>query len=242
MNSQQELVMDSCARVRAFVQVNPATGHPGFEQAKAAFDEAMGRLRGYASLRISGRELGRAELRRRDQLIERLRLRHMRAIVTIARAQIEPNSDVRLPVALRMPRRPLSVARMLQACDAMIEAARPFEAVFVANGLPEDFLAQFRQARDELERAVDGRATLVGSRIGAGKGLEVQLVRARRAVDQLDAIYQAAFEGNEAVLVEWRRAKRIWKRPGGSRVLELVEGTPEAPATAFELPGMAVAA
>jgi hypothetical protein len=216
MLSKQTQVQESLERVRALVEAHPATGHPGFETAKAALDEALAGVREYASVQISGRELGRAELRRRDQLVTRLRDRHMRAVVTIARGQIEPTSDVRLPAALRLPHANLGVTRVLHAADAMIEAARQFEPVFVANGLPADFLAQFQGARDALVEVIDNRAKLNGARVGARKGLQVQLRRGRRAVDRLDAVMRAAFEGEEAIMTAWRNAKRVQNRPGGS--------------------------
>jgi hypothetical protein len=190
-------------------------GQPGFEEAKKALDDALARLREYSSVRLSGTDLGRAQARRRDQLVERVRDRHMRKIVTIARAQIEPGSDAGLPAALRMPRQPLSITKVLQACDAMIEAARPYEAVFVANGLPQDFLAQFEAAREGLAEIVDARSTLLGARVGARKGLEMQFRRGRRAVERLDALIRAEFEGEEAILLSWRKAKRVQKLPGG---------------------------
>ena len=37
-------------------------------------------------------------------------------------------------------------ARTLLACDAMIEAAKQFEGVFVAHGLAADFLARIEMA------------------------------------------------------------------------------------------------
>lgn len=237
MLSRQKQVVESYARVRAFVEANPATGQPGFESAKAALDEALARLREYASVRLSGQELGRAELRRRDQMIVRIRDRHMRPIVTIARGQVAPQSDVRLPAALRMPKEPLSVTRMLQSCDAMIEAARPFESVLVANGLEPDFLAQLKSARDALEGVVASRATLLGARLGAKKGLQVQLVLGRRAVDRLDAVVRARFEGEEAILTTWRNAKRIQRLPravGGAGVADAA-GEVAAPVAPVEV-------
>jgi hypothetical protein len=235
MFSRQTQVQESLERVRALIEAYPATDQPGFETAKAALEEALTRLREYASVQISGRDLGRAELRRRDQLVTRLRDRHMRPIVTIARAQIEPTSDVRLPAALRMPHGNRSVTRVLHAADAMIEAARQFEPVFVANGLPGDFLARFQGARDALEEVVAARARLMGEYIGAGKGLQVQLRRGRRAVDRLDAVMRAAFEGEEAILTAWRNAKRVQKRPGVSGPALSVDVTPKAPDAPVEM-------
>jgi hypothetical protein len=208
--------LEALARSCAFVEANPVTAQPEFEEANKALDDSLARLRTYSSVQLSGTDLGRAQARRRDQLVERVRDRHMRKIVTIARAQIEPGSDAGLPAALRMPKHPLSITNLLQACDAMIEAARPYEAVFVSNGMSPDFLAQFEAAREGLAEIVDARSSLLGARIGARKGLEMQFRRGRRAVERLDALIRAEFEGEEAILHQWRRAKRVQKLPGGS--------------------------
>lgn len=220
MYTRQQQVLESFVRVRAFLDAHPATGPLGYADARATLDDALPRIRAYAGVQVSGRALSSAELRRQAQLITRLRDRHMRPIVTIARAQIEPESDVRLPAALRMPRASWRVTKVLQASDGMLGAARPFEALFIAEGLPVDFLAQFRQTRDALERVVGVRAALIGTHVGARAGLPVQLRRARRAVDRLDAVVRVAFEGDEAVLATWRAAKRMHRRPGGA-------GTPD---------------
>lgn len=217
MYATQKQVIESFVQVRAFLEVHPATGELTYRGARETIDEVLDRLWAHAGTQISGRALGRAELRRQEQLITRLRDRHMRPIVTIARAQIEPHSDVRLPAALRMPKVRIGVTKVLQACDGMMEVARTFEAVLIENGLPSDFLTRFRSARDELERTFARRATMTGSHVGARKGLQVELRRGRLAVDRLDAVVRVAFEGDEVVLTTWRATKRVCQRPGGSR-------------------------
>lgn len=222
---KQKQTLEAFVRVRAFLEEHPLTGPLSYTGARETLDEVVSRLREYAGAQITGRELSRAELRRQEQLIQQLRDRHMRPIVTIARAQIEPESDVRMPAAIRMPRAGIGVTRFLQACDGMIEGARPFEAAFVANGLPADFLARFTAARSELERTLGGRATLVGTHVGARTGLQVQMRRGRRAVDRLDAVVRASFDGDDVTLAKWRSAKRVHLQSGSSapRTTNVVE-------------------
>ena len=81
----------------------------------------------------------------------------------------------------------------------MIEAARPFEAVLLANGLPAEFPAEFASARDALERVTGSRATQISTHVAARAGLQVQLLRGRRAVERLDAIVRASFRGQVVV-------------------------------------------
>jgi hypothetical protein len=212
---QQKQNLEAFVRVLAFLEEHPVESPLGYTGPRETLDEAVRRLREYAGAQVTGRQLSRGELRRQRQRIKQLFDRHIRPIVTAARAQIEPDSDVRMPAAIRMPRANLGATKVLQQCDGIIEAARPFEAAFVASGLPADFLAQFTSARDELERGLTGRATLIGRHIGARTGLQVQMRRARRAVDRLDAVVRAAFDGNDAALATWRSAKRVHQFPGG---------------------------
>lgn len=216
MIAKQKQMLESFVRVRAFVEAHPVAGPLSYGGAPETLDEVVPRLREYAGAQITGRELSRAELRLQEQLAQKLIDRHMRPIVAIARAQIEPESDVRMPAAIRMPRTPIGATRILQASDGMIEAARSFEAAFVANGLPADFLARFTKARNELEGVLGGRATFIGTHVGARTGLQVQMRRGRRAVDRLDAVVRASFDGDKVTLATWRSAKRVHQLPGGS--------------------------
>jgi len=144
---------DGLVRAGALVpRREPGVGALGYASARDMLDDVVQLLRTYAGAQHSGHDLSRAEVRRQADQIARLFDRHIRPIVTIARSQIAPESDAGLPSALRLPKANLGSTKVLAACDGMIEAARQFEAVFVANGLPANFLAQFQGARDTLAR------------------------------------------------------------------------------------------
>lgn len=216
METRQRQVMDAYVRVRQFLDEHPAKGALTYASAQGMLDDVIGRLRGFASAQYRGRELSRAEVRRREEQEQVLLDQHIRPIVTIARAQIEPDSDVGIPEALRMPRLPITASKLITVCDGMMEAAQAHEALFVANGLPADFLAQFAAARDALERAVGGRASQVGSHIAARAGLAVQIKRGRRAVERLDALVRASYRNDPATLAAWRGAKRVQRAANGA--------------------------
>ncbi len=179
MNRKQKQVMDSLVRVRAFLDAYPMTGSLSSASAREMLDDVVQRLRSYAGAQHSGRDGSRMELKRQEDQIALLLDEYIRPIVMIARAQIELGSDVGLPAGLRMPKLPLGPTKLIAVCDGMIEAARPHEKVFVANGLSADFLAQFASARDTLERVMGGRANQVGTKVAARAGLKVQLLRGR---------------------------------------------------------------
>ena len=101
MNRQQKQRMDSFVRVRSFLDANPVTGTLSYTSAREMLEDVVQRTREYAGAQVSGRELSRAEARRQADQIASLFDRHMRPIVTIAKSQIAPESDVGLPAALR---------------------------------------------------------------------------------------------------------------------------------------------
>ena len=223
MYAKQKQVLESFVRVRTFLEDHPATGWLTYRGARETLDEVLERAFTHAGTQLSGPALHRGESRRQRQLMQRMRDRHMRPIVTIARAQIEPNADVGFPAAFRMPKVRLGVTMLLQACDGMMESAVPFEAALIEQGLPSDFLARFREAREELDRTQARRAELTSSHVGARVGLAVELRRGRLAVDRLDAVVRVAFDGDEAVLAAWRSAKRVRQLPGARSTQEPVE-------------------
>lgn len=216
MNAQQQQVLLSFVRVRVFLDERPMSGSIDSRHARAMLDDAMRRVREHVTTQESARALGRAASRRQQELVRRIRDEHMRPMVTIARAQTEPGADVGLPVALRMPTGKLGLQEFVQWCDGMLELARPFEALFVSNGMPADFLVRFARARAELVESTAVRATLTTAHVSARRGLQVELRRARLAVDRLDAIVRANLCGDEAMLSVWRSTKRVHKLTGGA--------------------------
>lgn len=231
MKVKQKQVLESLVRIQAFLEAHPVTGPLTYAGARETLDEVVRRLREFAGAQVTGRQLSSAELRRQRQLVQQLVDRHIRPVVAIARAQIEPDSDVRMPAAIRMPRAAGGITKFLQDCDGLIEAARPFEAAFVAHGLPADFLARLAAARTELERVLGARATLIGTHIGAREGLAVQVRRGRRAVERLDSVVRASFDGDDITLAKWRAAKRVHQLPGGPATRDPA-GTPAEPVAA----------
>lgn len=223
MNGKQKQTIEAFARVRTFLDAHPVEGPLTYEGPRETLDEVVRRLRELAGAQITGHRMSRAELRRQQELIRLLRDRHMRPIVAIAKAQSDPGTDVRLPEALAMPRPNLGATRMLAVCDSMIAAAREFEATFIANKRPADFLARFVAARDALEQSLGGRTLQIGTHVAARTGLQVQLRRGRKAVEHLDAVVREAFGDDPMTLAAWRIAKRVQLQAGGAGARTVVE-------------------
>ncbi len=215
MKEIQKQLIESFVRVSSFLEAHPVGGPLSYAGARETLDDVVRRLREHAGAQLTGRNLSRNEVQRQRQMVRDLFDRHMRPIVAIAQSQVDTGSSVLLPAALRMPQLSRGITRILQECDGMIEAVRPSEARFIAEGLPADFLARFAAARDELEAVLGGREVQVRLHMGARVGLAVQARRGRAAVRRLDAIVRASF-ADEMTLAAWRTAKRVQRARGGA--------------------------
>ena len=117
MNQRQQQLMDSLVRVRAFLDAHPLAGMVNASSARQMLDEVEQRVRACAGAQHTGRDSSRMELRRQEDLIAQLLDQFIRPIVTIERAQLEPESDVGLPVGLRVPKLPIGPTRVLAISD-----------------------------------------------------------------------------------------------------------------------------
>ena len=218
MERKQKQVIDSYQRVQTFLDEHPAPPPYDYSRPKLVLDEVVAQLGEHSSDQLYGRQLGQAERRRQDVLVRRLRDQHLRPIVTIARASFADQPGIEK--ALRMPRTGLTIVGLLAAASAIRDAATQYEPSFVKNGRPADFLEQLSAAIEGVRKSEDLHARNVGRRVGAKAGLAQELRRGRKAVEMLDAIVRAAFEGNDVALAAWRAARRVRGIPG--------PGAPEA--------------
>lgn len=216
MFRQQKQIIETFVRVQGFTDSHPLTTPFSYGGADATIGDVVRRLREHAGAQVAGRALSREQAGRQRQVLRQLLDEHVRPIVAIARAQDELQSDVRMPSTIRMPRNGIGVTKVLQFCDGIIEAARPFESTFLAFGRPADFLARFTAARDALEALLGGRAAHVETHVAARAGLAVQIRRGRSAVRRIDSVVRAAFRDDAMTLAVWRAAKRVHLPTGRS--------------------------
>ncbi len=97
LNGKQKQVMEAFLRVRTFLDEHPAPDALPYTSARGMLDDVLQRVPGLAGTHYRGRTLSRAEVQRQRDQIAQLLDQHIRPIVTIARARIEPDSDVGLP-------------------------------------------------------------------------------------------------------------------------------------------------
>lgn len=236
MKRQQQQVLDSFVRVCAFLDEHPVSAPYSYDHARARLDEAVTLARACAGTQYAAPAMHRSAVARQAALVEEIRITHMRMLVTIARDLTERAVDPNLP-PLRMPSGKPGVLDLVHRCDAMIAIARPHAPVFIAHGMPADFLERFADARDGLTELTNVRTTHATDRVHARVELRQQLRRARLAVDHLDAIVRSAFRRDDAVLAAWKSAKRVHRMPGGTAATmpqqqETIVGRIEPPAGA----------
>jgi hypothetical protein len=206
MKSRQQQVVDMIVRVQAFLAGHPAIEPSSYAVAKRVLEDTVRELREFAGAQLSGLTLSKAGLAKAGKAAKRLLDRHVRPIVTVAQDLVGEGVDV--PV-LTMPPSGLGFTALVTYADGLADTVTPCEPVFVQNGCPNDFIAQLRAARAELEAELGGRASERGKHIGATKGIEVTLRRARAAIKRIDALVRMAYAGNEPVLERWKSAKRV---------------------------------
>lgn len=218
MQTRQKQVIEAYRRVQKFLQDHPASPPTSYAEPKELLDAVVAKLTDHSFAQVSGLKMSQAEARRLESLVQRLRDRHLKPIVAIARAQMADRPGIEK--ALRMPPAGLSVLKLVAEAQHIRDAAAIYGPAFVKNGRPENFLDTLGEAIAETENAFGGRAQRLGGRIGAGAGITKELRRGREAVGMLDTIVQVAFEGNDVVLAAWKSAKRVQASPGGRSAVE----------------------
>lgn len=159
--------------------------------------------------------------------------KHMTLIARVAAADL-PSSPALAP--LRLPGRS-TVAQLVAAARSMAKTAEPHAAIFVAAGLPEDFIHRLLSAADELSQFDGQRKQQRGEGVAATKSLAMRINAANRVIGVLDAMIQGAFEDDPAFLAEWssvRRVRKLPRKPAGEPVpIPQVDGsvTPVVPIT-----------
>jgi hypothetical protein len=147
----------------------------------------------------------------------------MAKIARIAAADL-PNVPELQP--LRMPRGKPTVEKLAALAAGMAKTAEPHTEVFIAAGLPNDFIDQLKAATDAMTNAISERTSSRGRRSGATVGLTQKLSAGRKIVHVLDAFVKSALKDDPVLVRNWNLVKRV-PRPTG----RAASATPPTPAT-----------
>jgi hypothetical protein len=171
--------------------------------------------------------LGETAKQRTERLV--LRKYHMQPIATAARLRLR---DVPEFSSLRMPDDSLTGARLVAASAAMLEAAQKYQAVLVDSGVPEEAITGMAAAAAAVTQSIDTRAGHRKRRSGGTSGLTGQERRANAMIAIADAAVTQIIGGDDALLGQWKTAKRVVRKLGpvsGGVPSESMPSAPSAP-------------
>lgn len=101
-----------------------------------------------------------------------------------------------------------------QHAHAMVNAATPVNAAFVAAKFAPDFFTKFAATADDLAAAVDARDANTARHVAATEGIRKAIKSGREAVGMLDPVVSSTLAGHE-LLAAWHSVKHV-RKPASS--------------------------
>jgi hypothetical protein len=233
MRTSQGSILQSLRTVQSFLEANDSQlGDVNKTGARQELDAAIVELTDHVATQ-TGSNLASMGLTQRQYSLRQALLRdHMAPISRIAQAKLPPTPEV---APLRMPVGHPTIERLASLATGMAKAAEPYTTVFVAAGMPADFIAQLNAAAAAMVGAMSDRTQSRGSRRGATSGLKTTLASGRKIVHVLDAFVKSALKDNPNLLANWNLVKRVRiipTRPApGTTPPTTTPATPPAPTT-----------
>ena len=197
--------------------------------ARKALDQLVADMRANEASQASNTLNAKSQTAAQKVLRSELVKDHMRPVALIAAAHLR---DVPEFEALQVPKVGVKAAVLVQNANAMAEAAKPYQEVFVGNGRPETFIDDMVAAATAVRASIDARGKSIATKAAARDGLKATSTRAHSVLRFLDAQVKSAAADDPKILGAWNSAKRIGK--GKVVPIEatiLAPTTPPAPTT-----------
>ncbi len=228
MQQRQSYVRDTLVNVQRFLDANAAAlGPVNTSGARKALDDAIVALTDHAVAQGEHTIGSTGETSKQRSLRMALRKQYLRPIARVAAAKL---ADVPEIATLRLPSIRMVGLELVDAANAMANAAAPYAATFMAAGLKPDFLDGLRACTEQLSTSLGGRTDHVIKRRGSTIALGAETSNGRKAINLLDAAIQQQVPDNAQLLAEWDAVKRIPKKPGAVRTGQTAISAPVAPA------------
>lgn len=210
MEKKQRSALRRFRRVQEFLTTNQVEGTSVKLQ---VLDQVVREMTSKGEEQDASDRLGRGVTARQAALREALRNRHMAPISRIARRVFDV-PEVR--AKFQLPKKRADNVAILNSARGMAQVAEQHAAVFTQEGLPSEFLAQFRGAIDELAGTLLVRDQSQNRRKSSGEALSSLVKRGVAAIDVLDAIVKPRLESQPDLLATWDSVKRHIEVGGGS--------------------------
>jgi len=211
MDKNQRSALRRFRRVQEFLTRNTVSGT---EAKLQQLNDVIGEMTSQGEVQDANNRVVKGETARQLALREALRKQHMIPISRIARRLFGvPGMDVKL----KLPKRSKDNEALLNAARGMAQAAEAHTDVFVKQeGLPENFLEQFRADTEALAKALDVRVESQNRRSLSREALNKLVKRGIAIVDVLDALVKAKLQNQQVLLDTWDSVKRLVVQGGGT--------------------------
>jgi hypothetical protein len=230
MKRQESYVRDTLVNVQQFLDANAAAlGPVNTSGARKALDDAIAALGDHAVAQGEHTIRSAGETNKQRSLRLSLRKQYLRPIAKVAAASLANVPEI---ATLRMPSRKLVGSELVDAANAMANAAEVHAAVFIAAGLRPDFLDGLRAMTQAMRTSLGGRTDHVIKRRGSTIALGSGAVSGRTALRLLDAVIEQQVPDNAQLLAEWQAVKRIPRKSGTTRVTQTHAAAAPVPAAA----------
>jgi len=201
--------------------------------ARKTLDNVAAELSGHAVIQDGGTRRAKGETANQRTLRLALRFNNMKPIAEVAKAQLRTDPNFK---ALTLPPSGWTGEPLVVAAVAMADTAAPHAQKFIDAGLPADFIAQLRLAADGLRSSLNSRQQNQRERVGATKGLKAMEQKGSNVLKLLDALVIPKLGVNDALIAEWKAARKIHARGGpviGSQAVARTGAsqTPAVPST-----------
>lgn len=206
MERKQEHLIEALNQVEQFLETNgeamtqviTSAARENFSASRERLVQHMKAQDGFARDTRSSVAIKRTL---RDQLLED----HIRPIGVVARAELR---HVQALAGLTVPSGKARFGSLVAAGYGMAQSARPYEATFLAAGLPADFIAQLVRATDALQEALTTRGEARALRVEATVGLAEESRVARNALRVLDVLVRRAIK-DPVRRARWANVSRV---------------------------------
>jgi hypothetical protein len=237
MKRQESYVRDTLVNVQQFLDANAAALGPVNQSgARKALDDAIAALGDHAVAQGEHAIRSTGETNKQRSLRLSLRKQYLRPVAKVAAASLANVPEIS---SLRLPSPKLVGSELVDAANAMANAAEAHAAVFIAAGLRPDFLDGLRTMTQAIETSLGGRTDHVIKRRGSTIALGSGAASGRTALRLLDAVIEQQVPDNAQLLAEWNGVKRIPRKPGTTRVKQTNAAVKPGPAAATPLANVA---
>ena len=213
MTKSQAARLTALHRMQTFMDSNAAAlGTISKSTSRTDLDTAVTGLEQYAAQQARAETAAASLTMAKGDLREELRLGHMQPIAAIARKKLGATAAMQV---LALPHKNSSDVALIAAGTGMAEACAQYEAVFVAQQMPADFIAQLTAAVKAVQDAVNAQAQARLDVNEATKGVKAQLTITHTDVKVINGLVVKQLKGTDAGLLgAWTNAKRVYAKPG----------------------------